>query len=69
MNLRYEDRFPKQLRHLFHTTGVIAADSIRVSELILMSRGVLDSANLVSNVLNAVSNLTNHVWKNDSRIP
>ena len=63
----FEDRFPKQLRHLFHTTGVIAADSIRVSELILMSRGVLDSANLVSNVLNAVSNLTNHVWKNDSK--
>ena len=59
----FESRFPKQLRQFFHTTGIITADTLRISELILTSRGVLDSSGLVGSILKAVSDLVQHAWQ------
>ena len=57
-------RFPSHLRSLFHATGIIAADPLRIAELLLMSKGVKNSAMLIGRIQSAVICSTNNTWNN-----
>jgi hypothetical protein len=62
----FNERFPTSLSPLFHATGIIAADTLRIAELLLVSKGVKQSAKLVNDIVGAVKCLTNQMWNNDS---